>query len=72
MSETIEADVVQTANLAKAPAPAISYTLPTVTVGNMEAVESFVAQVEEFFDGCEIDPTDADQVQALKGLRADV
>lgn len=72
MSETIEAEVVQTANLAKAPAPAISYTLPTVTVGNMEAVESFVAQVEEFFDGCEIDPTDADQVKALKGLRADV
>lgn len=72
MSETIEAEVVQTANLAKAPAPAVSYTLPTVTVGNMEAVESFVAQVEEFFDGCEIDPTDADQVKALKGLRADV
>lgn len=72
MSETIEAEVVQTANLAKAPAPAVSYTLPTVTVGNMEAVEAFVAQVEEFFDGCEIDPTDADQVKALKGLRADV
>lgn len=72
MSEAIEAEVVRTANLAKAPAPAVSYTLPTVTVGNMEAVESFVAQVEEFFDGCEIDPTDADQVKALKGLRADV
>ena len=72
MSETVEAEVVQAANLAKAPAPAVSYTLPTVTVGNLDAVEGFVEAVEAFFDGCEIDPTDKDQVKALKGLRADV
>lgn len=73
MSEAIEAEVVEpSANLAKAPDPAIAYTLPTVTVGNLEGVERFVAQVEAFFEGVEIDPTDPDQVKALKGLRADV
>ena len=72
MSEAIEAEVVEpSANLAKAPDPAIAYTLPTVTVGNLEGVERFVAQVEAFFEGVEIDPTDPDQVKALKGLRAD-
>lgn len=69
----VEAEVVEpSANLAKAPDPAISYTLPKVTVGNLEGVERFVEQVEAFFDGVEIDPTDPDQVKALKGLRADV
>lgn len=73
MSEAIEAEVVEpSANLAKAPDPAIAYTLPTVTVGNLEGVERFVEQVEAFFEGVEIDPTDPDQVKALKGLRADV
>lgn len=73
MSEAIEAEVVEpSANLAKAPDPAIAYTLPKVTVGNLEGVERFVEQVEAFFEGVEIDPTDPDQVKALKGLRADV
>lgn len=73
MSEAIEAEVVEpSANLAKAPDPAISYTLPKVTVGNLEGVERFVAQVEEFFEGVDIDPADPEQVKALKGLRADV
>lgn len=73
MSEIVEAEVVEpSANLAKAPDPAISYTLPKVTVGNLEGVERFVEQVEAFFEGVEIDPTDPDQVKALKGLRADV
>lgn len=69
----VEAEVVEpSANLAKAPDPAISYTLPAVTVGNLEGVERFVAQVEEFFEGVDIDPADPEQVKALKGLRADV
>ena len=69
----VEAEVVEpSANLAKAPDPAISYTLPKVTVGNLEGVERFVEQVEEFFEGVDIDPTDHEQVKALKGLRADV
>ena len=69
----VEAEVVEpSANLAKAPDPAISYTLPKVTVGNLEGVERFVEQVEEFFEGMDIDPTDHEQVKALKGLRADV
>lgn len=69
----VEAEVVEpSANLAKAPDPAISYTLPKVTVGNLEGVERFVGQVEEFFEGVDIDPTDPEQVKALKGLRADV
>ena len=66
----VEAEVVEpSANLAKAPDPAISYTLPKVTVGNLEGVERLV---EEFFEGVDIDPTDPEQVKALKGLRADV
>lgn len=69
----VEAEVVEpSANLAKAPDPAISYTLPKVTVGNLEGVERFVEQVEEFFEGVDIDPADPEQVKALKGLRADV
>ena len=69
----VEAEVVEpSANLAKAPDPAISYTLPKVTVGNLEGVERFVEQVEEFFEGVDIDPADHEQVKALKGLRADV
>ena len=69
----VEAEVVEpSANLAKAPDPAISYTLPSVKVGNLEGVERFVEQVEAFFEGVDIDPTDPDQVKALKGLRADV
>lgn len=73
MSEAIEAEVVEpSANLAKAPDPAIAYTLPTVTVGNLEGVERFVEQVEAFFEGVDIDPADPEQVKALKGLRADV
>ena len=73
MSEIVEAEVVEpSANLAKAPDPAISYTLPAVTVGNLEGVERFVAQVEAFFEGVDIDPADPEQVKALKGLRADV
>lgn len=73
MSEIVEAEVVEpSANLAKAPDPAISYTLPAVTVGNLEGVERFVEQVEAFFEGVDIDPADPEQVKALKGLRADV
>lgn len=73
MSEAIEVEVVEpSANLAKAPDPAIAYTLPTVTVGNLEGVERFVEQVEAFFEGVDIDPADPEQVKALKGLRADV
>lgn len=73
MSEAIEAEVVEpSANLAKAPDPAIAYTLPIVTVGNLEGVERFVEQVEAFFEGVDIDPADPEQVKALKGLRADV
>lgn len=69
----VEAEVVEpSANLAKAPDPAISYTLPKVTVGNLEGVERFVEQVEAFFEGVDIDPADPEQVKALKGLRADV
>ena len=41
-------------------------------MGNLEGVERFVEQVEEFFEGVDIDPTDPEQVKALKGLRADV
>lgn len=73
MSEIVEAEVVEpSANLAKAPDPAITYTLPSVKVGNLEGVERFVEQVEAFFEGVDIDPTDPEQVKALKGLRADV
>ena len=43
-----------------------------MTVGNLEGVERFVAQVEAFFEGVDIDPADPEQVKALKGLRADV
>lgn len=74
MSEPLEvtAEVIEPVNLAKAPEPAITYTLPSATVGNLEEVEAFVGSVEAFFAGVEIDVDDPDQVKQLKALRADV
>lgn len=74
MTEPLEvtAEVIDPVNLAKAPEPAIAYTLPAATVGNLEEVEAFVGSVEAFFAGVEIDVDDPDQVKQLKALRADV
>lgn len=70
-AQEVEAEIIAPVNLAKAPEPSIVFTLPTAKVQNMEEVEWFVAQIEKYFAGIEIDPTDADQVKALKGVRAD-
>ena len=75
MTDTIEvqAEVIEPVlNLAKAPEPAITYTLPVVTIGNTEDIDGFIGKVEEYFKGIEIDVTDDDQVKALKDARADV
>ena len=68
----VEARAEVVGSLSRAPEPAVSYTLPTATVGNLSQVEAFVSSVEAFFAGCSIDPCDREQVKALKGLRADV
>lgn len=71
-AEEVHAEVVEPANLAKVPEPAIAYTLPTAKIGNLEAIEQFVANVERFFGGVEINPADKEQVKQLRGLRADI
>lgn len=71
-AEEVHAEVVEPANLAKVPEPAIAYTLPTAKIGNLDAIEQFVANVERFFGGVEIDPADKEQVKQLRGLRADI
>ena len=70
MSE--EATIIEPVDVLKAPEPSVVYTLPTATVGNMEAIEGFVANVEKFFADAKIDPTNPEQVKQLKALRADV
>lgn len=71
-AEEVHAEVVEPVNLAKPPEPAVTYTLPSAKVGNLDAIERFVASVEDFFAGVEIDPADKEQVKQLRGLRADI
>lgn len=66
------ATIIEPVDVLKAPEPSVVYTLPTATVGNMEAIEGFVANVERFFADVKIDPANAEQVKQLKALRADV
>lgn len=66
------ATIIEPVDVLKAPEPSVVYTLPTATVGNMEAIEVFVANVEKFFADVKIDPTNPEQVKQLKALRADV
>lgn len=70
--EEVTAEVIEPVNLAKAPEPAIAYTLPTVTIGNTAEIDGFVASVETFFATVEIDPTDRDQAKQLADVAADV
>lgn len=70
--EKVEARVIEPVNLAKAPEPAIKYTLPTAEVTNIEAVEKYVSSIEAFFGDVEIDVTDPKQVGQLAKLRADI
>lgn len=70
--QEVVAEVIEPVNLAKAPEPAISYTLPTVKVGNMQEIDGFVADVERFFSEVEIDPDDKKQVKELADVAADV
>ena len=68
----VAATIIEPVDVLKAPEPSVVYTLPTATVGNMEAIEGFVANVEKFFADVKIDPANAEQVKQLKALRADV
>lgn len=69
----VQAEVIEPVlNLAKAPAPAITYTLPVVTIGNTEDIDKFIANIEKYFSDIAIDVTNDDQVKALKDARADV
>ena len=72
MAEEVKAEVIEPVNLAKAPKPAIAYTLPTVKIENLENIESFVSNIESFFGGVEIDVDDQEQVKQLKDVRADI
>lgn len=72
MAEEVKAEVIEPVNLAKAPKPAIAYTLPTVKIENLEDVESFVSNIEAFFGGVEIDVDDPEQVKQLKDVRSDI
>ena len=70
--EEVTAEVIEPVNLAKAPEPAIKYTLPVAEVTNVEAVEKYVSSIEAFFGGVEIGVTDPEQVKQLSKLRADI
>lgn len=68
----VEAEVIEPVNLAKAPEPVITSTLPAVKVGNMKEIDGFVANVERFFSSVEIDPDDKKQVKELADVASDV
>lgn len=70
--QAVEAEVIEYAGLAKAPEPAVIYTLPTAKITNLEAVEKYVEAVEGFFADVKIDVTDAEQVKQLSKMRADI
>lgn len=72
MAEEVKAEVIEPVNLAKAPKPAIAYTLPTVRVENLDDIDAFVSDIERFFGGVEIDVDDQEQVKQLRDLRADI
>lgn len=72
MAEEVKAEVIEPVNLAKAPKPAIAYTLPTVRIENLDDIDAFVSDIERFFGGVEIDVDDQEQVKQLRGLRADI
>lgn len=61
-----------TTALATPPEPAITYTLPNATIGNLDMVEKYVSDVEEFFAGTEINPADQTQAKDLKRINAHV
>lgn len=72
MAEEVKAEVIEPVNLAKAPKPAIAYTLPTVKIENLEDIDAFVSNIEWFFSDIEIDVDDPEQVKQLRDLRADI
>lgn len=72
MAQEVQAEVIEPVNLAKAPKPAIAYTLPTVRIENLDDIDAFVSDIERFFGGVEIDVDDPEQVKQLRGLRADI
>ena len=71
-AQEVQAEVIEPVNLAKAPKPAIAYTLPTVRIENLDDIDAFVSDIERFFGGVEIDVDDPEQVKQLRGLRADI
>ena len=71
-AQEVQAEVIEPVNLAKAPKPAIAYTLPTVRIENLDDIDAFVSDIERFFGGVEIDVDDQEQVKQLRGLRADI
>ena len=72
MAEEVKAEVIEPVNLAKAPKPAIAYTLPTVRIENLDDIDAFVSDIERFFGGVEIDVDDQEQAKQLRDLRADI
>lgn len=72
MAEEVKAEVIEPVNLAKAPKPAIAYTLPTVKIENLDNIEEFVSSIEGFFGSICIDVDDQEQVKQLRDLRADI
>lgn len=72
MAEEVKAEVIEPVNLAKAPKPAIAYTLPTVRIENLDDIDAFVSDIERFFGGVEIDVDDQEQFKQLRDLRADI
>ncbi|MEG2533470.1 MAG: DUF1351 domain-containing protein [Gordonibacter sp.] len=68
----VEAEVIESVSLAKAPEAVIEYTLPTAKIANTKELDDFVESVERFFADVVIDPTDKKQVKQLTDMCADI
>ena len=68
----VKAEVIEPDALANIPEPEITYTLPKVDVGSMEAIDKDIGSLRKFCEGIEIDPSDKDQVKSLRAFCTDI
>ncbi len=68
----VKAEVIEPDALAKIPEPKVTYTLPTVDVGSMEAIDKDIGNLRKFCEGIDIDPSSKEQVKSLRDFCTDI
>lgn len=68
----VEAEVIEPDALAKIPEPKVTYTLPKVDVGSMDAIDKDIGNLRKFCEGIDIDPSSKEQVKSLRDFCTDI